>query len=104
MLVSVSAAPSDANMIASTSMTLVMNAGGFLFDKSRMPAGVQWIPFTSYWYYMTAVCDEAINGRPSVDYSPLGFSANVAISCCFVFAIRFAVYVALKLTPKYNFG
>jgi len=50
MLVSVSAAPSDANMIASTSMTLVMNAGGFLFDKSRMPAGVQWIPFTSYWY------------------------------------------------------
>lgn len=48
MLISVAAPPGEANMIASTVMTLVMNAGGYLIDTTGIPAGLRWVPFTSY--------------------------------------------------------
>jgi hypothetical protein len=104
MLVSVAAQPAEANMIASSCMTLCMNAGGFLFDKAKLPLALQWLPFTSYYYYMMAVCVEAVTGETNIAYSQLSFGANLAISCCFAFSLRFAVYLALKFTPKYNFG
>lgn len=104
MLVSVAAAPGDANMIASTVMTLVMIAGGFLIDVARTPAGLGWVPYTSYWYYASAVCVEAIFGEESPNFSPLGFDANVLMAALFAGALRFSVYVALKTSRKYHFG
>jgi hypothetical protein len=104
MLVSVAAAPEDANMIASTTMTLVMTAGGYLIEADRIVEGLQWIPFTSYWYYGTAVLVETVFGAQSADYSPLSFGSNVAVSIAFAIALRFSVYVALKTSRKYQFN
>jgi hypothetical protein len=104
MLVSVVAPPADANMIASTTMTLVMNAGGYLIDSARIPAGLGWIPFVSYWYYSSAVCYEAVFGEASPSYSPLSFNLNFGITALFEFALRFCVYLGLKTSRKYEFA
>lgn len=104
MLVSVLAPPADANLIASTTMTLVMNAGGYLIDSARIPTGLGWIPFVSYWYYSSSVCYEAVFGAPSASYSPLSFGLNSAITVLFAVVLRFCVYVALKTSRKYEFG
>lgn len=104
MLVSVAAAPSDANMVASCSMTLMMNCGGFLIDTAALPAALSWLPYSSYWYYMSAVCAEAVFGEPRAAFSPLGFGPNLAIACLFALALRVSVYAALKTSRKYNFN
>lgn len=91
--------PFGPNTLISALFVLQMCAGGFLRDPRTYPAGLQWLSYTSVFYYSSSIISQVASPTGTADpqYSPLGLAANLVVLAAIAVGLKLCLYAALKL-------